>query len=895
MRNYATPNSIGSQQKGIKKYSRQHTITSRKWPPPPTVEDEEASLHRKQCPTSPDLEDSDPRVKGTIDQLPILVEIGKEVEHDRKDAGGRIGEYQRSAMSSSDDSIGPDTPVDSNASDSNDAGYERNHKQFERSLGTVIMADGRRRPDASKRTGSERPPDRSRTTANLPPPTIFHRSSSSKDVRMTQDAERSYTSHLDGLRDNPRDAQRLGLTEKGRSVSSSNITPNYRPAQTRHMSATGHSGESQAPSIVRGNMYASPVSAHPRDMLPEFHRPRGGNHNFTFPDSSDGEISPSEMSSKTTQLGMASERRPRPFVAFPVPQQSSPMGLDKNHIRSLKHNYQSDKTSKPFEKVRGRHHDPPSPLSNRSSRTTSPISLRQSQPGSPESSGHPFTYPITNNSTSQVQLKQRLSSPAKANSYSSHHTTTNSRRSSRPNSPTLHPKRASLNRTSPSRTEIQGDGRSSAQFNHRVFREPSPTQPTRSSRSPNPNLRIQVESPFIIPASQTWTTPNQEMRQRPLSRESSAGVFVSSPTIPMSAPNWAPSESRSSAGPKVFSEKVQQTKSHKQMIICPRPGFTTNYNDWWTVPHVPDLDLCPACKEGHEKNGFPNTFIRSQIRTSGTRTRCDMNVPWVRIACLLILSGRERSDILKDLMIVLGNEDECPGGQMAIRKKWYRVYDDDAGKHVSNFNVCPVCVRSIRVLFPNLDGIFESRSSGLQQPRICDLTACVLRFAKYIDLLDSISAEARLRREAPKTKNFIRLTKDFAGIRPCRRDDQFRGTEWHYTPHLPDFTICEECFMEVVRPAQRAGYAVADLIPRESSLPANINTKLSCQLYSPRMRAIFEECCRNQDIASLKIHATARVKRERELQDHVDTIRSLPAERQEQDMDELIEEWRRWE
>ena len=892
MKNYRRPDDNRNQYAEIKTYSPQPTRATRKWPPSPTVEDEEASLSREQSPMLPDLVDSRPQAKGVIDQLPILVEIEKEHKNDRQKAKSRAGRYHTSGISSSEDSPGPDTPLDSSASESNDTRYRGQPEKYERSSGASAadITDDRRRPDPDRRAGSERLPDQSRITRNPPPLTTVHRSSSSRDARMTQDSRPLYTSNLNDSRDSPRVSQRSDFTTAQRTLSSSNLTANHRPTQARHASTIGYAGESQGPSFIRDHIYDSPVTAYPRDVPPEFLGPRG---RPIVTDSSDSEISPNEMASRTTRHGVTAQQRPRPSAAYPVSQQLSPTNYPNSQNRHSGQDYSGYGGSGSSDGWRSRRKDPISPSSNRSSRTGSPASTRETPPASPRSSGRNFVYPIIKPKASQVPLKPRPSSPARASSYSNQSTTSGLRRASRPSSPTTtYPTRGSPERSSSTRTETQRHRRSSVHSSHNSSRESSPGRVKHTSRSPNPNLRIKVERPAV---SQIRIAPNQEMRQRPSGRESTGGGFTSSPILPMSAPNWAPSEYRPQFVPAISTGKVQQVRPQNRMAPCPRPDFTTTYNDWWTIPQIPQLDLCPACKGSLEESGVPCSFVRSQIRPAGTRTRCDMNAPWVRIAFLLILSGRERLDILKDLMNVLDTEAECPGGQVTVRKKWYRVCDRDADKRVSGFSVCSSCVRSIRVLFPNLGGTFESRTSSRSlQPRMCDLTANVPRFAKYIDLLDNISAEGRLRREAPKIRSFIRYAKAFAGVRPCGRDDQYRNTKWYYTPYLPEFTICEECFIEVVLPAQRAGYAVADLIPGKSSLPADPNTKISCQLYSARMRAIFDECCKNQNVASLKLHATSRVMRERELQDHVDAIRDLPNERREMELKQLSEEWERW-
>lgn len=372
----------------------------------------------------------------------------------------------------------------------------------------------------------------------------------------------------------------------------------------------------------------------------------------------------------------------------------------------------------------------------------------------------------------------------------------------------------------------------------------------------------------------------------------------------MTAPFWAtghhirqfheeqvPSSARPGPKPRPVAGRVQ-------LATCPRSGFVTGYHDWWTLPQIPELDICPTCKESLEDNGVASQFVRCKERPPGYKTRCDMTVPWVRMAWLLVLQGRANSSLIRELMFSIGHEEPCPERDSGIRH-WHRIYDPESGKNVSNFDICPCCVRSIETIFPNLRGAFQPAHPGgithPPKPHICDLTGSPPRFARYVDLLEEISNNAAHHRREPNMIRFIQLAKTFSDVRPCRRDDQFRGIPWHYIPHLPDFTVCEECYVDVVWPAALGGSGIAKQVAGSLQMPHSMNTKLSCQLYSARMRRVFEESCKRDDFAGLRKQVMARVNKERELQGRVDMVTDLPNEWREAEMARLVEEWKRWE
>ena len=161
----------------------------------------------------------------------------------------------------------------------------------------------------------------------------------------------------------------------------------------------------------------------------------------------------------------------------------------------------------------------------------------------------------------------------------------------------------------------------------------------------------------------------------------------------------------------------------------------------------------------------------------------------------------------------------------------------------------------------------DSFRSGLVQERICDLSVDSPRFVQYLDLLDAAANHCEYENlSRPDIRDFVAYTQRKSELRDCRRDKLILST-WHYIPQLPELTICEDCYDDVVWPLAAAHMSVARMVSRTLRLPPGSGPsrcrEASCQLYSPRMRTRFREAVQNNDFAYLKSVALKRLEAER--------------------------------
>ncbi|GAB7352853.1 hypothetical protein MBLNU459_g3459t2 [Dothideomycetes sp. NU459] len=256
---------------------------------------------------------------------------------------------------------------------------------------------------------------------------------------------------------------------------------------------------------------------------------------------------------------------------------------------------------------------------------------------------------------------------------------------------------------------------------------------------------------------------------------------------------------------------------------------------------------------------------------------------------------------------------------------WHSVRDRD-GHFLRGFTVCPQDVEKIEVLLPGFRGLlvplpmrpsstFDDDFGSLTQ--VCSLRAASNnRFPVYLDRLISLHEPALGRNRLPDASDFISLVRHKTLLYECRRDDMLYNQRWHFIPSLsPAFTVCEDCYDEIVEPHVQADSDVAMRFNRRAQLVhGEGGGGLSCQLYSPYMRRVFKQAVEGNDMKYLTRKAEERKDMEDRLQERVTSIRrqtrrlkhSSAYGRNEKrvndelydlqkELDGIVEEWRRWE
>ncbi|KAG9247540.1 hypothetical protein BJ878DRAFT_435051 [Calycina marina] len=331
---------------------------------------------------------------------------------------------------------------------------------------------------------------------------------------------------------------------------------------------------------------------------------------------------------------------------------------------------------------------------------------------------------------------------------------------------------------------------------------------------------------------------------------------------------------------------------------CPRTNFVRGKNDWLTLPQCSQFDICPSCFNSTiAPTEYRDFFVRAQLRSPETEVLCDFgSSPWYRIAWLLTRKKMRRDmNLFYGVAKVATKIPPCAGKHMAVRQ-WHSLIDPKTRDHIHNFNVCSSCVKSVEILLPPIRGLFRpiEPKHHMGDTRICGLRFDSKRFIQYFDALETAADKSDEMDAPPDTRALVSLCKRMSLFPECERDRDLLDQRWNVITQLPEFTVCEECFDEVVWPE----------LEDEKAIPMMFNKKLqkisvaSCQLYSPKMRGIFRTAVDGDDYKLLASKARERKTVEMQLKKDLDALRRLRTQGNPQvgaELKKVEEEWRKWE
>lgn len=400
--------------------------------------------------------------------------------------------------------------------------------------------------------------------------------------------------------------------------------------------------------------------------------------------------------------------------------------------------------------------------------------------------------------------------------------------------------------------------------------------------------------PILIPGE---TSSPADRRRSPIppphGRQSS--LESSPPKGYWQPPPFNPTEQRATLERPVtsyrrYSEDVQQGIV-KSLPECPRTVATTGYYDWLTLPQARNFDICPDCYEATFANTqFKHSFVPAPLRGADIPVTCDFGSShWYRVAWLMTVKyGIPDLRLLKAIAAVGVKHQQCSGSREASRI-WYSILDPYNRRPIPTFTVCPNCAKTIEVILPNLYGVFvELDAPAIPTRGVCDMhfTPGRKRFLKIFDLLESTSDAALSRRTPPDLQRLADQVRDVTITQECMRDEPVPGRKWHVMESIPEFTVCAECFEDVVLPIMEGeGSSVA----RNFFKRRQERGMATCQLYSDRLRDIFRKACRRDDLGYLEDRVKERL-------DIEASIKAKLAEHpDEEETRELLKEWQKWE
>jgi hypothetical protein len=840
------------------------------WPPRPSVEEESASL-AKEYPSSSgsktegDGDSGEAKSRGTVDQFPII----EELDHDNDE--------RRFVLVTDPDDFAhlpvKDPPVYTKRT-STPYAYTKPQKE---SLAPSTEQYYRAPEPRHARDQDQRP-------AKAPAP---------KHHDSYTQAPSTKTSKNDVFEDSDGDSDNLHLrTEPRRSGRYSFVKSDLQKEHVRTKVS-----DSQAKSERRKHKEIVPSYSASRE-------PYGTGS--TSSSGSSKHPTPQVQSPRSSSSSLNSD-----------PRRHKPPPIDTGYSKSSKHTdtYSSSRPSSPSYRERPSPPRsprlPPRPVSPITSRPSSrPSSRNGARPSSPLS--FPTTVPRSNPQVPITEADWHATYPP---------VTDRSRPISRPD-----------------RYETM-----SVPMPHINIKSPSPARPPKPPGNPLPYpVDDRITEAFMPPEEQYQydhsSTPTHSASRQPYTES----PIPSSPRLSAFQPSATSRQNVNDLprSPRVRSDSTRSQTSHnarrerkptatlsadRPLPTCPRKEPTAKYNDWYSMENCSNFDICPTCYEGvFADTPFAIYFAQYRRYERPIERFCDFSSVWIRLAWHLTIKQRRQSpDLIYALATIAETDRSCPGDRelSTDRITWYGIPDQRDGIHVANFAICPCDLKMMEALFPTIRGYFTrlptSTSYIVPMSYTCSLRVNSRRFPKYLELLMELDAEAQLLGQRPNINRFVQMARENAFKNECIRDKPLFRKPWHYMPQLPEFTVCQECFQELIWPAIASSPTSASSYPSTpNTLPQLFNRTIqpvptedseigsSCYLYSPRMRSVWERAVQKEDFGYLKRKVLERKMMEaklgRERKGVLAWMSGLERgggqwERAKQELKGNESEWREWE
>ncbi|KAJ9662852.1 hypothetical protein H2198_001080 [Neophaeococcomyces mojaviensis] len=367
-----------------------------------------------------------------------------------------------------------------------------------------------------------------------------------------------------------------------------------------------------------------------------------------------------------------------------------------------------------------------------------------------------------------------------------------------------------------------------------------------------PKFGVHPANTYQPQRNASWTSYDHQIRPQ--------AIHISNPHFSMTTMNTA-IPSRLHTMPPGYRSQVAPTRNETMLeptrfVLpqCPRSQPTKGLRDWTSIKGIPNIDICPKCMGVLASTRFHKDFVKSLDKRYDQTTVCAMSKPWIRIAVVQSLKqNRPDLTLLRTVETLPEGVWQCKGARADVRT-WWKLLDPVFDRPVPDFYACSACVKKVNMVFPDLPNQFER--ADLSQEKSCNLHTGSKHFKILIDRLDEVAEKCRDRgkRSARYMQPFVDHVRKITRYPECARDSFLINRPWHYMNDLPEFTICEACYEEVVldqreRPIARDISKVTKLVPYSAlrstgipiSAPTNGTHAISCQLYSNRMRRLFTD------------------------------------------------------
>ncbi|GIJ91901.1 hypothetical protein Asppvi_010876 [Aspergillus pseudoviridinutans] len=261
---------------------------------------------------------------------------------------------------------------------------------------------------------------------------------------------------------------------------------------------------------------------------------------------------------------------------------------------------------------------------------------------------------------------------------------------------------------------------------------------------------------------------------------------------------------------------------------------------WYGSKAVPDLIVCTACYLDHFVLDHAELWELLSLTAEQQQQQLDCAMQtvqiyfaWVSCKRVSIANNTDEYDGFEDLARIILKSPPCSTDDMR-NTTWYTPQDCTGDA----FAICKRCFLAFMVA-PGFVTEFKEVNFRRNGNLVCDLNPATPRCLKYLAKYE----------EAVKQENFSIFSdfvSEYAALPDCPRDKPYKNRKWY---GKGGFTACEFCYKEAVEGASLASRLDCAVVPNEAR----------CQMYSPRMRNLWQHACENNDLDSFLVLAKERM------------------------------------
>ncbi|KAJ6020172.1 hypothetical protein N7499_003467 [Penicillium canescens] len=266
------------------------------------------------------------------------------------------------------------------------------------------------------------------------------------------------------------------------------------------------------------------------------------------------------------------------------------------------------------------------------------------------------------------------------------------------------------------------------------------------------------------------------------------------------------------------------------MAMAPCDGTTgviVSKREWYRPkPYIDDMAICGACYFHYFAASFMESEwepVRVDLENRGWNTWvCDMSLLSMKVAYIKAMQQKNYCIFWNAAKVILSSP-PCPADG-AYRGTWYglRLTGEEVG-------ACSQCYAGIVEPF-GFGKYFVRAQSSSNEKRICIFNESAPRREEFLKKFD----------DAISTRNFSRFQDfavRFAVLPPCPTYSLVKDRKWYGSN---EFLICESCWEEFAK-----GTSLAAQLPHHGIVLSNA----CCDLYSHRMRGLWNEACEKGDMS----------------------------------------------